>query len=500
MTSAINPNNIDGSYPVAGQDNNSQGFRDNFTNIKVNFQDAADEITDLQNKGVFKAALTGTSLDNNMGNVLLYNTRIQGFSATKLSPTGTSGAISVIYGAGHYQSIATSGSINVSFSGWASNGTYGYLKLQFNITDPLHTVQFTGATTYLGTAGIQGYNTITNTITFTASGIYEFGFGSYDNGTTITIFDLNRGLTNFSGADITLDDVTATGNIVANTVAKTAWFRTVQVANNVVSTGNVTGGNLTTAGVVSATANIVGGNITTAGLVSATGNVTGGNVNSFIRPTAGSPSQAPILLASGTNLSTAAAGAIEFDGVVLYGTPQAQQRGVLPAEHFIALTSTYVANDSSSAQKVFNSPTNGTVTLPGSTSYFIEGMYVITRTLGSTAHQLNTLFAVSQPLTSIQYMAEATSSTGAPTPSTGASTTVYGTTVSALQVTPASTSGSEHITVWIRGVIRTNSATTFTPQIQYTSAPGGSPSILANSYFRLTPIGTNSVASVGNWS
>ena len=92
MTSAINPNNIDGSYPVAGQDNNSQGFRDNFTNIKVNFQDAADEITDLQNKGVFKAALTGTSLDNNMGNVLLYNTRIQGFSATKLSPTGTSGA------------------------------------------------------------------------------------------------------------------------------------------------------------------------------------------------------------------------------------------------------------------------------------------------------------------------------------------------------------------------------------------------------------------------
>ena len=41
MTSQINPNNIDGSYPVAGQDNNSQGFRDNFTNLKVNFQDAA---------------------------------------------------------------------------------------------------------------------------------------------------------------------------------------------------------------------------------------------------------------------------------------------------------------------------------------------------------------------------------------------------------------------------------------------------------------------------
>jgi hypothetical protein len=352
----------------------------------------------------------------------------------------------------------------------------------------------------LGTAGIQGYNTITNTITFTASGIYEFAFGSYDNGTTITIFDLNRGLTNFSGADITLDDVVATGNITANTTAKTAWFRTVQVANNVVSVGNVAGGNITTAGTVSATGNVAGGNIVTAGLVSATGNVTGGNVNSFIRPTAGSASQAPILLASGTNLSTPAAGAFEYDGVVLYGTPQAQQRGVLPAEHFIALTSTYVANDSASAQKVFNSPTNGTITLPASTSYFMEGLYVISRTLGTTSHQLQTLFSVGSALTSIQYIADATSSTGAPTPSTGALTRVYGTAVSALAVTPASTSATEHITVWIRGIIRTNAATTFIPQIQYTSAPGGSPSILANSYFRLTPIGTNSVASVGNWS
>ncbi len=48
MTSQINPNNIDGAYPVAGQDNNSQGFRDNFTSTKVNFQYAADEITELQ--------------------------------------------------------------------------------------------------------------------------------------------------------------------------------------------------------------------------------------------------------------------------------------------------------------------------------------------------------------------------------------------------------------------------------------------------------------------
>ena len=66
MTSSINPNNIDGNYPVAGQPNNTQGMRDNFTNIKTNFQYAEDEITDLQSKVVLKQALTGTTLDNNM--------------------------------------------------------------------------------------------------------------------------------------------------------------------------------------------------------------------------------------------------------------------------------------------------------------------------------------------------------------------------------------------------------------------------------------------------
>lgn len=48
MTSLINPTNIDGTYPIAGQDNDSQGFRDNFTNIKNNLETARLEITALQ--------------------------------------------------------------------------------------------------------------------------------------------------------------------------------------------------------------------------------------------------------------------------------------------------------------------------------------------------------------------------------------------------------------------------------------------------------------------
>ena len=68
MTSQINPNNIDGAYPVAGQDNNSQGFRDNFTNTVNNFTYAAAELTDLQTYALLAAPLASvgqTSTEQN---------------------------------------------------------------------------------------------------------------------------------------------------------------------------------------------------------------------------------------------------------------------------------------------------------------------------------------------------------------------------------------------------------------------------------------------------
>lgn len=493
MTSAINPNNIDGSYPVAGQDNNSQGFRDNFTNIKVNFQYAEDEINDLQSKVVLKAALTGTTLDNNMNDALLYAAKIQDFSASKVSVTGTSGAIAINYASGHYQAITTSGSITLSFTNFPASGSYGYLKLQINITNVAHTVTLPAAVT-LGTVGLQGYSA--GTITFGATGTYEFGFGSYDGGATITIFDLNRALTNFSAADLQIDDLTATGT--ANVTGNISGGN-LTTAGQVVATGNVTGSNINSAGLASITGNVIGGNLRTAGLVSATGNVTGGNLVGFVRPTAGSASQSPVLFASGTNLSVPAGGAFEYDGVVFYGTPTSNQRGVLNTQHFIALVNNYTANDSASAQKVFDSPAAGAMTFAASTTYMLEATYYITRSVGSNSHTLSTLFAIGGggSLTSIAYTADTTSTASN---ILGAVSRIYATAATATIVTGASTATNENITATLRGIIRTNAAGTITPQIQYSAAPGGAPTVLANSYLRLIPIGTNSVASVGNWS
>jgi len=197
MTSQINPNDIDGNYPVAGQPNNTQGMRDNFTNTATNFQYAANEITELQTKGLFKSALTGTTLDNNMNDQLLYAALIRDFSATAVAITATSGTVTVDYAAGHYQTVAPSGNISLSFANWPASTTYGYVKLQVVVTNTSYTLELPVSVS-LGTNGVQGY--ASNVITFAATGTYEFAFGTKDSGTTITIFDLNRPLSRYTNS------------------------------------------------------------------------------------------------------------------------------------------------------------------------------------------------------------------------------------------------------------------------------------------------------------
>jgi hypothetical protein len=195
MSSSINPNNIDGNFPVAGQPNNTQGFRDNFTNIKTNFSTAATEITDLENNGIFKSALAGTTLDNNMSDNLIYAAAIRDFSAVAVQLTATSGSITVDYSAGHYQTISTTGSISLNFTNFPPSGSAGIIRLSIAITNTAYTLTLPAAVS-LGTTGIQGY--AASVITFAATGTYQFEFSTVDSGTTITIFDLNRALTAYT--------------------------------------------------------------------------------------------------------------------------------------------------------------------------------------------------------------------------------------------------------------------------------------------------------------
>jgi hypothetical protein len=191
MTSAINPNNIDGTYPVAGQDNNSQGFRDNFTNIKTNFQYAEDEITDLQNNAILKSALSGSTLNNDMLGSLLYNVELGDLGYTRLALGTTGGSVTLNYAVGTYQTMTTNASTSLGFSNWPAAGVAGEVYLQITVASTAHTLTLPVAVS-LGLTGIQGISG--QVITFGATGTYNFRFTSNDGGTTITVYDLNRPL------------------------------------------------------------------------------------------------------------------------------------------------------------------------------------------------------------------------------------------------------------------------------------------------------------------
>ena len=191
MASNINPNNIDGAYPVAGQDNNSQGFRDNFTNTKTNFEYAAAEITDLQNNVVLKAALSGQTLDNNMGGSILSNAQLQNMSETRVALGTVSGSQTLNYAAGPYYTLTTAGSVSLAFSNFPAAGVVARLRFQITVASTAHTLTLPASVT-VGTTNIQGL--ASNIITFSQTGTFEFEFETNNGGTTVTIIDQNRNL------------------------------------------------------------------------------------------------------------------------------------------------------------------------------------------------------------------------------------------------------------------------------------------------------------------
>jgi hypothetical protein len=113
MTSAIVSSTIDAAFPVAGQDNNSQGFRDNFQITKVGLAQAATEITDLQlNTAKLNASndFAGSIIQNAVTN------KLYGAVATIISVE--SGTTTVQVSNGEYHRITIGDSATLELTNW----------------------------------------------------------------------------------------------------------------------------------------------------------------------------------------------------------------------------------------------------------------------------------------------------------------------------------------------------------------------------------------------
>jgi len=214
------------------------------------------------------------------------------------------------------------------------------------------------------------------------------------------------------------------------------------------------------------------------------------NAGSFTKVTtsAGTASVAPINMTAGTNLTSATAGAVEYDGTVAYLTPTANCRGVLPAEQFIMLTSAYTLTSAIGVQKMFNASTNGAVTLPVGTFMFDCAFNVSTLATTGTFG-----FALGGTATFAQYWTSTAARSALATAATAVST--YNTAANtALTATSATTTAYAKIT----GYIRVTVAGTIIPQFSQTVASAAV--IGLGSYFSIKPMGSSTVTTVGNWS
>jgi hypothetical protein len=100
---------------------------------------------------------------------------------------------------------------------------------------------------------------------------------------------------------------------------------------------------------------------------------------------AGTVNSAPLILTTGTNLTSVAAGAVEYDGVNFYITPTigtSEQRGVIPATQQFVL-STFGTAFGATVGNFFG--TTSAIQLAASTTYSIEAYCRFSKTTAGTA-------------------------------------------------------------------------------------------------------------------
>ena len=237
MTSNINPNNIDGAYPVAGQDNNTQGFRTNFTNIITNFEYAAEEITALQ----ANAVITGSSSTNYMNGAVIYGAVLQDTAATRVSLGTVSGTVTVDYAAGHYQTMTLGGSTTIAFNTltWPASAKQAWIILRVTVSNLAYTLTLpsvvgTGASA-ASVLGIQGISS--NVITFNETGTYEFAFNTEDQGSTVYLHELTRPRNRWMSPLFLTGSQALTTGQAANTRLTTSYFSTSGASTGTLAAG-----------------------------------------------------------------------------------------------------------------------------------------------------------------------------------------------------------------------------------------------------------------------
>ena len=109
MASNINYENVDETFPIAGQDNDSQGVRDNFSTIKSSLAAAKTEISDLQEDAA-KLNVNNNFNQTEISNAKLRNTPYVFFNKN-INQADTH---NLLFSDGSYQQLNINNSANIN--------------------------------------------------------------------------------------------------------------------------------------------------------------------------------------------------------------------------------------------------------------------------------------------------------------------------------------------------------------------------------------------------
>lgn len=213
---------------------------------------------------------------------------------------------------------------------------------------------------------------------------------------------------------------------------------------------------------------------------------------------AGTASVPPVTYTAGINLTTAAAGSVEYDGTRIFSTPLGTQRGLVENGQLLVVQNVGSAGSNTSSVQAFFGLG---VTLTASTLYAFEANYFLSKSAGTTAHTIALAFGGTATYTSVGYsVISTTNSTSFTTAST----------VNELFATVANTSGALTASISTanafqiikcKGYLAINAGGTVIPSYQTSAAPGGAYTLGLGTDFKIWPVGTSGLTvEIGNWA
>jgi len=257
-------------------------------------------------------------------------------------------------------------------------------------------------------------------------------------------------------------------------------------------------GNASGAGVLTIAAPNTASNYTLT-LPTQTGTLIAGTASAGAAFPAGTATVPTILLASGVNLTSATAGAFEYDGRVLDFTPIGTQRGIIPNQQYYRLNADLAGANATGAQSIYGVG----VTLSASTVYEFCMYIILSKTAGATTHTISLGFGGTATVNNILYGGTLQTSTAAFSSGvTSAPGWFDANTASAVAATGAGTGSlGRCVEAYLCGTVSINAGGTFIPQYTLSAAPGGAYSTLAGSFTRINPLSASGAATnVGTWA